>query len=322
MQRTERGFALIQVLLVFALLAVIVARLQYQQHIQISRAYQSLYLSQAQVYVDSAEAIASLGLRLDAEQTQIDSFNEQWNQPLGPFPVDNGLISLELDDLQGRFNVNWLSAAAADPQASTEGFKRLLLELNLEESIADELRDWFDPDSGADFNYSDQDPSYRPSFLPMADISELRLLKSIDDADYETLAPYVAALGANDPLNINTASAPVVMTLAPFISKDEAEALIEAGGADGYDDVSDFLNQPLFQENETTALFNEQLSVTSQWFDLYAEVQFGDERLRQISRLNRTEEGSVTVTYRTQAISGPNQAPGNTLSDKEEGSTP
>lgn len=316
MRFNERGFALIQVLLVFALLAVIVARLQYQQRIQIERAYQGLFISQAQSYLDSAEAIARVGLKLDAQETEVDHFGEQWNQPIGPFPVDNGFISLELNDLQGRFNLNWLHPSATNPDAATDGFKRLLLELDLSDSIADELQDWFDRDSGSEFNYTDQEPGYRPSFLPMADVSELRLLKRVDDETYAKLAPYVAALRPADELNINTASSEVLMTLAPFISREEADNLIDSRGEDGFDQPDDLLSQSLFQENDDTALYIDALTVHSQWFELYTEVSLDGRSLRQSSRLFRSDNANVIVNWRSQAVQQANRSPGDTLSGK------
>lgn len=317
----QRGFALIQVLLVFALLAVIVARLQYQQRIQVERAYQALFISQAQAFIDSAEAIARTGLSLDQQETETDHFNEVWNQPLGPFPVENSLIALELNDLQGRFNLNWLHPAAADPQGAAEGFKRLLLDRGLSESIADELLDWFDSDSGADFNYVDREPGYRPSFLPMADVSELRLLKAVDEEAYQILAPYVATLGVSDALNVNTASAPVLMAVAPFISRDQAQALLDGRVEDGYDSAEAWLNRPLFQENEDTALYIEQLTVQSRWFELFTEVTLAERTLRQSSRLYRDGGQEVIVNLRSQAVSEPNCAPSDPVCDNEEEDT-
>lgn len=317
MRRTERGFALIQVLLVFALLAIIVARLQYQQRIQIERASQGLFLSQAQTCIDSAEAVAKTGLRLEAQQDDAQLLDESGNLQLPLVVLGGCRLSIELNDLQGRFNLNWLHPAAANPEAAAAGFKRLLLELELDEGIADELLEWFDADSGAQFNYMDQTPSYRPSFMPLADVSELHLLKAVGQEDFAVLAPYVAALKPAEPLNINTAASEVLMTLAPFISRDDADDLVTQRGSEGFSQVDELLNQPLFQENDDTPLYNDQLAVTSSWFDLYVEAQQQRSSLRQISRLYRADNAAVIVNFRTQAVHGPNTSP----ATKEEGST-
>ena len=313
---TERGFALIQVLLVFAILAVVVTRLQYEQRIQIERAYQSLFLSQSQSYIDSAEAIARVGLKLDLEQTQKDHFYQEWNQPIGPLPLEEGIISLEMNDLQGRFNLNWLHPDSGYREGARDGFKRLLIELGEDSAIADELFNWFDEDSGAEFNYGDLMPSYTPSFHPMADVTELRLLKLVDREVYANLAPYISALPARSTLNINTATPQVLMTLASYVGLEDAQGFVDARGENGFDSVDDLTNHPLFQEAEEAMLIDN-LGIRSYWFDLFTEVSVGERSLTQQSRLFRDELEGVLVTQRSQATNTSNRAAGDPI--KSEG---
>ncbi|MHA7878262.1 MAG: type II secretion system minor pseudopilin GspK [Saccharospirillum sp.] len=313
----ESGFALIQVLLVFAILAVVVSRLQYEQRIQVERAYQSLFISQSQSYIDSAEAIARVGLTLDLEQTQTDHFYQDWNQPIGPLPLEEGLISLELNDLQGRFNLNWLHPESGFRDGARDGLKRLLIELGLDSALADELYNWFDEDSGAEFNYGDQVPGYTPSFQPMADVSELRLLKSADNAVLDTLRPYISALPADSALNINTAAPEVLMTLASFIGLDDARGFVDDRGEAGYDSVEALTGQPLFQEAEAPMLIDN-LDIRSYWFDLFTEVQVGERNLTQHSRLFRDTLEGVLVTQRSQAQATPNRAAGDPINNEDD----
>ncbi|PTY36613.1 hypothetical protein BGP77_04775 [Saccharospirillum sp. MSK14-1] len=316
----ERGFALIQVLLVFALLAVIVARLQYQQVVQRERASLGLSLSQVQTCLDSTETLAQTALRLEAQLSDAQPLSammdDKGNATLG-FPLNNCELTVVLSDLQGRFNLNWLHPSAANPEAAAAGFKRLLLQLELDEGIADELLTWFDSDRGGEFNYIDQQPSYRPSFLPMADVGELYLLKAITPEAFDALAPYVSTLRPDEPLNINTATAEVLMTLAPFISREEADALTEQRRDHDFERVDELLNQSLFQENDDKPLYNEQLSVTSDWYDLYVRAIYQELDVRQVSRLYRSENNAVIVNFRTQAVNDPSIL----MNDKEEGST-
>lgn len=316
--KTERGFALIQVLLVFAMLAIIVARLQYEQRIQIERAYQSLFLSQAQAYIDSAEDIARVGLVLDRQDNETDHLGELWNQPAVSFPVDEGVISLEMNDLQGRFNLNALHPGAANPEGAKTGMKRLLLTLGLDESIADELANWFDSDSGAEFNYSDQEPPYTPSFQPMSDTSELLLLKSVDREALATLQPFVAALPPQTELNINTAPAEVLMTIAPFLGEGDVDTFVQERIDEPYESVNDLLNKPVFQveeDEQPVPLLNDKLTVQSNWFTLYAEVTLDGRTLTQSSHILRDDD-AARIVLRSQASTEANRTPGDTTKDE------
>lgn len=312
--RNERGFALLQVLLVFAMLAVIVSQLQYAQRVQIERAYQSLFLSQAQAYVDSAESLVQVVLKLDGNLSDTDHFGEQWNQPVGPVPLDDVMIAVDVNDLQGRFNVNWLHPESGRAPAATESLKRLLLELELDPAIAGELNKWFNADSGAEFDYLDMEPGYTPSFQPMADVTELRLLKSLDREGFAELAPYVSALPVDTPLNINTASTPVMMALASYIGRSEAEQLISGRGEDGYASVDAMTSAALFQDKDAPLLLDN-LSVESHWFDLYSQVAMDDRSLTQQSRLYRDTQNDVIVTQRSRSATDANRAPEDTSID-------
>ncbi len=315
--QTERGFALIQVLLVFAMLAIIVARLQYEQKIQIERAYQSLFLSQAQAYIDSAEDIARVGLALDRQDNETDHLGELWNRPAVSFPVEQGVISLEMNDLQGRFNLNSLHPGAPNPEGAQTGLKRLLLTLGLDENMADELSDWFDSDSGAEFNYSDQEPPYTPSFQPMADTSELLLLKSVDRDVLAVLQPFVAALPPQTELNINTAPAEVLMTIAPYLSEGDVDSFVQERIEEPYESVDDLLNQAVFQveeDEQPVPLLNDKLTVASDWFTLFAEVTLDGRTLTQSSQLLRDDD-TTHVVLRSQASTEANRTPGDTTKD-------
>lgn len=316
--KAERGFALIQILLVFAILSVIGARLQYEQVVQRERAVQSLFLGQATAYLDSAEDIAQVGLMLDRQDNETDHLGELWNQAAIPFPVDQGVISLEMNDLQGRFNLNALHPGAANPEGAKTGMKRLLLTLGLDESIADELANWFDSDSGAEFNYSDQEPPYTPSFQPMSDTSELLLLKSVDREALATLQPFVAALPPQTELNINTAPAEVLMTIAPFLSESDVDSFVQERAEEPYESVSDLLNKPVFQveeDEQPVPLLNDKLTVQSNWFTLYAEVTLDGRTLTQSSHILRDDD-AARIVLRSQASTEANRTPGDTTKDE------
>lgn len=309
----HRGFVLIQVMLVFATLVIIAAKLQVDQRVHIERTFQSLFLSQAQTYIDSAEDLAIVGLTLDKSNTSTDHLHELWNTANGAFPIDEQwFIFTELNDLQGRFNLNWLSKETTARADAREALKKLLAILNADPNIAEELYKWFDSESGVEYLYSDLDPSYGPSFIPMSDVSELLLLKSVNHETYQQLAPYFSALPATSALNINTAPVEVIQSVASFIDSDSAARLVDSRKVEGYSSVDDFLKDPIFTNNAKTKLTLNQLTVNSDWFELYTAVTFIDKTYSQRSVLYRGAN-RVSLILRDQAAKDANPIPGDPI---------
>lgn len=306
----QRGFALIQVMLVFAILVIVAAKMQYEQRLQIERTRQMLFISQAQAYTESAEDVAKVGLYLDETYTDNDNFYEAWSTTTSIYPPYEGwLLGAELNDMQGRFNLNWLSKDAANRENSAKGLKRLLTLLEQEEDIADELLNWFDSESGIDQNYNDVTPSYAPSYHLMADVSELLLLKSVTYSIYDEIYPYFSALPANTALNVNTAPQEVIQSIASYIDEDSAVDLVANREEEGYESTSSFLEQDIFEENEDTERYISGLSVNSNWFELYTEVSFENRVHRTISLLYRNGS-NVTLYGRNRSASEANHIPG------------
>lgn len=312
----QQGYVLLQVMFVFAILMVIVAQVQYKQRIQVERTRNVLFLTQAQAYAESAEAIAEVGLSLDAQSSETDHLYELWNSSDGMFPLDEGgLVQVEINDLQGRFNLNWLSAENSFRTDALKAFEKLLLLIKADPVIADELFQWFDQDTGADYFYADEEPSYAPSYHPMADHSELLLLKSVDREQYELIKPWVSALPADTALNINTAPAEVLQSIAGYIDESIATQAITDRTEDGFSAVTDFLNQDVFKENEEAGIYLGELSVTSDWFELYTAITLNEKTLTQRSIVHRASDGTVTIVLRDRSATESNPIPGDPMKE-------
>ncbi|TCS42537.1 type II secretion system minor pseudopilin GspK [Reinekea marinisedimentorum] len=310
MIKNQRGFALIQVMLVFAILIIVAAKMQYEQRLQIERTRQMLFISQAQAYTESAEGVATVGLYLDAEYTDNDNFYEAWSTTTSVYPpADGWLLGAELNDLQGRFNLNWLSTDGSNRANAAKGFKRLLTLLEQDEDIADELLNWFDSESSIDQDYNDQQPPYAPSYHLMADVSELLLLKSVSYDAYSELAPYLSALPAGSALNVNTAPVAVIQSIASYIDDSSAEELVANREEEGYDSTSDFLDHEIFESNEDEDRYISSLSVNSEWFELYTEVSF-ENRVHRTTSLLYRNGSDVTLYGRNRSVSEANHIPG------------
>ena len=104
-----------------------------------------------------------------------------------------------------------------------------------------------------------------------------------------------ALAAAATALNVNTASALVLSTLADNLSPQAALQLVQARGAEGYRQLSDFTGQPALAGLGVQA---SGLTLGSQYFAARSEVQLGERRRVLISVLQRGPDGRVHVLQR------------------------
>lgn len=297
----QRGVALITALLVVALATIAAVAMTREQGLAIRRAENLRNAEQAWQYALGLEAFARKRLREDqASGDRVDTRNEAWASPLPVMPVENGRLTGRLEDVDGRFNVNSLLGSEA-PEIQMERFRRLLEILDLEPAVAPALADWLDPDIEAradgaeDYYYTGLAPAYRAGNRPLVDPSELRLVLGVDGEAWERLEPHVTALPSTETtINVNTATEPVLRSLAEGISADQASALARAGRS-GFSTVAEFLDsEPL----DDLAVEPRGLGVESRHFHALGVVQLGDDVFRFHSLIHRTPRGAMPVLLR------------------------
>ena len=130
----------------------------------------------------------------------------------------------------------------------------------------------------------------------MASLSELRLVKGFGEEDYAAIAPYVTALPEATSINVNTASAPIIMSLADGITETAAESIIGDRGEDGFPNVAEFLKHDALAGLKTTP---EGLAVSSSYFAVRSEAHIGRSRAQLYSVLKRGVAGQIEVVMRS-----------------------
>ncbi|MGA6100070.1 type II secretion system minor pseudopilin GspK [Stutzerimonas marianensis] len=307
--KAQRGVALITVLLVVAIVTVVCAGMIARQQLSIRGTGNQLQARQAWHYALGGEALAQSILRQDRQATAegvpaVDHLLEPWALPQPAYDLDEGQgqVQVRIEDLAGRFNLNSLVREQQPNAAALAQFRRLLLRLQISAPYAERLLDWLDSDQqpsgelGAEDNaYLLLEPSYRTAGRRLEDLSELRLLLDMRDEDFQRLAPYVSVLPADTPLNVNTASAMVLSSLADSLTPSVAQSLVEARQAAPYRDTATFMAQPALSGVQLQGIT---LAVTSQYFQAVSEVRLGDRRLALVSQLHREDEGDLRVLQR------------------------
>lgn len=212
----------------------------WQSGLDVRRTATLVQGDQAMEYALGAEAWAEQILARSARQNQgVTALSQDWAQQLPPLPVEGGQVQGKLEDLQGRFNLNNLVTAQGQVQpVPLQQFQRLLEALNQDPALAQAVADWMSkgnvasPGGAKDDYYSRLQPAYLTSGAPMTSVSELLLVKGFTPAVYAQLSPYVCTLpNQNAPINLNTASGPVIQSLDAKITPDIASQVIGERGS-------------------------------------------------------------------------------------------
>jgi general secretion pathway protein K len=230
--------ALITALVVVAIAAGIAAAMIWETGLDTRRTETLTQGDQAMEYALGAESWAEQILARSMRQNKnVAALGQDWAQQLPPLPVEGGQILGKIEDLQGRFNINNVSTTTGNTQ-----FQNLLTALGQDPALAASVAAWMATGPGGsaigagDDQYTRLQPPYLSGQRPMASISELQLVAGFTPAVYAQVSPYLCALpiqgGIPTPININTASAPVIQSLNDHLTPDQASQVIgERGNA-------------------------------------------------------------------------------------------
>ena len=316
----QRGAALLIVLMVVALVAIIASEMGARLQLQVQRASNIKSSNQAYWYAKSAEEYARMSLVTLMEETGDKiTLNQPWAQEF-EYPMEEGGIRVNLEDMQSCFNINALPNAnqtnvnGQQPTEAMNAFARLLQLTNEEipsftvDTVRDSLADWLDSDDRMRI-YGAEDSEYASRAFPylaangqMSSQSELRLINGVEAEWLEELLPQVCVIPDNDQLviNVNTLSeerAPVLAALTG-LSLSQASSIIAARPLDGWDDVNTFLAEPdiaaLNLQPEQTQWF----SVTTEYFILHTKSRYNEATFAMTTVLNAASSGKIAVLRR------------------------
>lgn len=304
--RHQRGVALLVALLVVALATLLIAALVDGGALARARTRNQLRAEQARALEQGLESYAALVLVEDQDQGRgIDTNGDVWATPMPPTPVPGGMIHASMRDLDGCMNLNNL--VKPDGEQADEiwvgRFHRLLAALQLSPAIADAAVDWIDRnheirERGAeDGHYLAQRPAYLAADRPFVDVSELKLVAGVDAHAWSVLQPYVCALPTRTVLNINTASVPVLMSLADGITRPLAERIHRDGQA-RWSDAETALAALRKAGVTITPAQAHELGVKSEYFSMRAVIELDDIPFVYTSLIQRND--GIRVLQRDQ----------------------
>ena len=236
----QRGVAAITALLIVAVAASTAMFMLSQQSALLGQATLVASRAQADLYaragLDWARGVVAEDGRTAGA---VDSLGEPWAQPIAALPVDRALVSGVLFDEQGKYNLNNLVGLDKRVSANDEKIaRRLFASLGVNEDLVPAVIDWIDADSDLVSTAGAEDPyylslarPYRASNQPMVQVEELYRIRGFDSATVAKLKPFVTALPARTPVNVNTAAAEVILAIAPEVPAEQVAAFVKSRNA-------------------------------------------------------------------------------------------
>ncbi|HXV22374.1 MAG TPA: type II secretion system minor pseudopilin GspK [Desulfuromonadales bacterium] len=223
---------------------------------------------------------------------------ELWSLGVSSYPVGEGYISVAIEDLGGKLNINSLvDASGQNPiGVSRIRFKRFFTNLGETdpEGLTAALIDWIDthpdldadPDNGAPGAEADyylrQTPPVRIADRPLRSLDELALVRGFTPDLIRRIEPHVTVHGSssdNTKINVNTASAEVLMAYAmdsgdPFITREAAEQIIERRRSQPFKTIGELIE--LNNIGGLQNLLRTDLTVTGGFYHIRSTAEVND----------------------------------------------
>jgi general secretion pathway protein K len=233
--KPQAGVALLAALILMLALVITMGNIFYRHQIDISQATGARHTDQAILLAISGENWARQLLSDNADDRDIDHFEEDWAQAMPILPVEGGTLTGCLSDLQGRVNLNNFSrytsqSLKTEMDADTNGYARVweallvALDIAVDPSRSATIVDWLDADSelvnswGAEqIDYDAYTPPRVPANSLITDPTELAAIGSYQVAEVQRLLPWLSTLPAVTTININTASSQLLAALGGTI---------------------------------------------------------------------------------------------------------
>lgn len=294
MKSSEKGIAIVLVLLIMALMTAMVvefASMTFTANASLANWRDSQTLSLA--------ARSGINLAVKVLSDKYDRYTYTYPGSIS-MPIPNilekfeGIVVIKAEDENGKFNINSLVMPNNTVNKTEyESFKRLLRHLNLDEKIADKIADWIDNDNEPRLEKSEEGAKN----AYMDSVSELCLI--IDSKSYEKLLPFITVYGIGNiyanTININSASIPVLIAFDDSMTDELAERIVNYRSVEPFQQTSDIVKVAGFEGSLGQSLMG-RITVKASNFRIISEASVNGIK-RIIESVVGMTYGSFTVSY-------------------------
>lgn len=296
----QSGAAILIALMVVGMVALLASSILWRQELWIADLDMQRQRTAARLLARSGTDWARAILAEDARFSAIDHPGEQWASRVPPAPLDGGELGGFLEDQQGKWNLNNLvRQGRADPK-QFEIFQRLLEGADLPADLAFALRDWLDADGERYTGAGAEDEYYlalpvprRAGNGPLSQVDELRSVRGFSAEIVERLRPLVSALPEFTPVNLNTASRPVLAALLRGATDADLDTLVSRRDHLPFRDLADFRGTL----QKSAILFEEETLTTASRYFLATITAKQRDAVIELSCMIRRQSGRTEIVW-------------------------
>ncbi|WP_369700101.1 type II secretion system minor pseudopilin GspK [Grimontia sp. AD028] len=320
-RRSQRGVALLVVLLIMALMTTVAVSMSGRMFVNFNRAESQVRYQQAYWYAQSVESLARFGIEESFDSNDTVTLSQPWAVRDQVYPLDGGQATGNVYDRQACFNVNGLRSVKPTENGTNPkmvvSFQQLIESQGIDsfeaETAAAATWEFVDTDTNVQSPLGVEDSEYEARPVPhvapnsfIADISEWRAINGVTQDMFDKVGSLLCAIPSDKlVVNVNTLTeedAPILSAIFhPNLSEDQAKELINGRNAvDGWQDVASFMAEPVLAgiEQDERERLQQYLDVRSRYFELDTEITLDSVTLRLRSLLQRDDNGAVTVIRR------------------------
>lgn len=292
----DRGSATITALIVVGIASLLIAGLQWRQEIQVRYVERDRNRMQVAWLHRAAIDFVRLVLAEDQRNSQYDHLGEVWAIPLMdadvaqflktsdiPDEMAKVVLMASLTDAQSLFNLRnlWSADFKSVDSAGVQSFSRLLTTLNIDPQLAE-----------------DAASSLLSKGELISDPTHLRSIPGYTKAVLNKLIPFVLVLPEVSKTNINTAPAEIVMSVAPGLTRSEANLLIEERKKRPFKSIADIsLALSKIGIGTTARLDGRLIDISSRFWLMRTDIQLGRGVYSNVALIQRSATAAFSGNF-------------------------
>jgi general secretion pathway protein K len=315
-KRREKGMALLLVLVVIALLTTLLTELAFTTLVDLRLT--ETFRDSTRAYYLARGGVSAGRMLLQEDRNKHDSRDETWSQGIVNYPVGEGTVSIDIQDLDGKLAINELVKGNNPQTLVIDRFYRFFQALGIEHladpaELTAALIDWLDQDddpyqvlrsgdvdipvAGAEeLYYQGRQKPYPCKNGPLETLEELQLVRGFSPELLEIAAPHLTVNG-NVQININTASDKVLMSLDLLIDEQIAEILIayrQATPIETISELEDILPAEIYSILKSLAN-QKTLGTTSSFYRITSHARINDGNRKLVAEVDKQDNSLLFI---------------------------